>query len=299
MTSVGFVGLGTMGAPMARNVLKAGHALTVFDLNPVAVKKLVEAGARAAASPREVAQQSEIVITMLPDAPDVEAAVLGADGIGHGLRAGSLYIDMSTIDPQTTQRIGAWLAQRGVDMIDSPVGKTVEHAIAGTSTLMIGGDAAVLERARPILSSMGADLIHCGGLGMGQAMKLTNNLLASVLITASSEALVAGAKAGLTLDTMINVLKTTMAWNQQLAVAMHNRALKGDFEPGFMVKLAHKDCRLALAMNDALGVETPVGGATLAVLREAMDAGMAGKDVGAVLKLREDATGVQVRLAGA
>ncbi|TPM32838.1 NAD(P)-dependent oxidoreductase [Mesorhizobium sp. B2-3-4] len=299
MTSIGFVGLGTMGAPMARNVLKAGHALTVFDLNPASVARLVDAGAKAAASPREVAAGAEVVITMLPDAPDVEAAVLGADGIGHGLKPGSLYIDMSTIDPQTTQRIGAWLAARGVDMLDSPVGKTVEHAIAGTSTLMIGGDAALVERARPILSSMGADLIHCGALGMGQAMKLTNNLLASVLITASSEALVAGAKAGLTLDTMVSVLKTTMAWNQQLAVAMHNRALKGDFEPGFMVKLAHKDCRLALAMNEALGLEAPVGAATLAVLAETMDAGMAGKDVGAVLKLREDAAGVQVRLSAA
>ncbi|MDX8530279.1 NAD(P)-dependent oxidoreductase [Mesorhizobium sp. VK25A] len=299
MTEVGFVGLGTMGAPMARNVLKTGFGLTVFDLNPASVAKLVDAGARAAASPREVAERSEVVITMLPDAPDVEAAVLGENGIGHGLKSGSLYIDMSTIDPQTTQKIGSWLAQRGVDMIDSPVGKTVEHAIAGTSTLMIGGDAAVLERARPVLSAMGADLIHCGALGMGQAMKLTNNLLASVLITASSEALVAGAKAGLTLDTMISVLKTTMAWNQQLAVAMHNRALKGDFEPGFMVKLAHKDCRLALAMNEALGLEAPVGAATLAVLGETMDAGMAGKDVGAVLKLREDAAGVQVRLASA
>lgn len=298
MTSVGFVGLGTMGAPMASNVLKGGHALTVYDLNPAAVKKLVETGAKAAASPREVAERSDVVITMLPDAPDVETAVLGADGIGEGIRSGSLYIDMSTIDPGTTQRLGAWLAERGVEMIDSPVGKTVDHAIAGTSTLMIGGDAAVIERARPILSTMGTDLIHCGALGMGQAMKLTNNLLASVLIAASSEALVAGAKAGLTLDTMVSVLKTTMAWNQQLAVAMHSRALRGDFEPGFMVKLAHKDCRLALGMNDALGIDTPVGRATLAVLQETMDAGMAGKDVGAVLKLREDEAGVQVRLAG-
>ncbi|MCP4559331.1 MAG: NAD(P)-dependent oxidoreductase [Bosea sp.] len=296
MTAVGFIGLGTMGTPMARNLVKAGHALTVYDLNAAAVAKLVEAGAAAAPSPAAVAGASEVVITMLPDAPDVEKAVLGPGGIGEGLRPGSLYIDMSTIDPQTTQTVGAALKAKGVDMLDSPVGKTVEHAIAGTSTLMIGGDAAVLERARPVLSAMGQDLIHCGGLGMGQAMKLTNNLLASVLITASSEALVCGAKAGLTLETMISVLKTTMAWNQQLAVAMHNRALKGDFEPGFMVKLAHKDCCLALAMNRSLGIETPVGAATLAALQEAIEAGLAGKDVGAVLKLREDTAGVQVRL---
>jgi 4-hydroxybutyrate dehydrogenase/sulfolactaldehyde 3-reductase len=182
-------------------------------------------------------------------------------------------------------------------MIDSPVGKTVEHAIAGTSTLMIGGDAAVIERVRPVLKTMAADLIHCGVLGMGQAMKLTNNLLATVLMAASAEALVAGKKAGLTLETMISVLKTTMAWNQQLAVSMHLRALKGNFDPGFMVKLAHKDCRLALAMDKDLGVDAPVGAATLKALQEAIDRGLANNDVGALLKLREEAAGVQVRLS--
>jgi 3-hydroxyisobutyrate dehydrogenase-like beta-hydroxyacid dehydrogenase len=296
MTTVGFIGLGTMGGPMARNILNKGFDLVAFDVNAKAVQALVEAGAKAANSAADLASRADVVITMLPDSPDVEAVVLGPGGLLEGFRPGSLYIDMSTIDPETTQRIGARLAQRQVAMLDSPVGKTVEHAIAGTSTLMIGGDAETLERARPVLSAMGTDLIHCGALGMGQAMKLTNNLLATVLITASSEALVAGAKAGLSLDTMISVLKTTMAWNQQLAVAMHNRALKGDFEPGFMVKLAHKDCRLALAMNHSLGLSAPVGAATLAVLQESMDSGLANKDVGAVLKLREDAAGLQVRL---
>jgi 4-hydroxybutyrate dehydrogenase/sulfolactaldehyde 3-reductase len=234
---------------------------------------------------------------MVPDAPDVEKIALGPDGILAGMRRGGVYIDMSTIDPATTQRVGKAFAEKGVDMIDSPVGKTVEHAIAGTSTLMIGGDAAVLERVRPVLKTMGAELIHCGALGMGQAMKLTNNLLATVLMAASAEALVAGAKAGLTLETMISVMKTTMAWNNQLAVAMHMRALKGNFDPGFMVKLAHKDCRLALAMDRDLGVDAPVGAATLNALQEAIDKGLAGNDVGALLKLREDSAGVQVRFS--
>ena len=297
MTAVGFIGLGTMGAPMARNVLKGGHSLTVFDLNRDACDALKAAGANTAATPKQVAAASEVVITMVPDAPDVEKIALGPDGILAGIARGSVYIDMSTIDPATTQRVGKAFADAGVEMIDSPVGKTVDHAIAGTSTLMIGGDAAVIDRVRPILKTMGADLIHCGSLGMGQAMKLTNNLLATVLMAASAEALVAGAKAGLTLETMISVLKTTMAWNNQLAVAMHARALKGDFEPGFMVKLAHKDCRLALAMDRELGVDAPVGAATLKALQEAIDKGLAGKDVGALLKLREDSAGVQVRLS--
>lgn len=297
MTTIGFIGLGTMGAPMARNLLKGGHDLIVFDLNPKSVAQLVGHGARAAASIAEAAKAAEIVFTMLPDAPDVEAAATGDGGILENIRPGSVYVDMSTIDPATTRRIGARFRQKGVDMIDSPVGKTVDQAIAGTSTLMLGGDDAVITRVEPILRLMGQDLIRCGELGMGQAMKLVNNLLASVLITASSEALVAGRKAGLTLDTMISVLKTTMAWNNQLAIAMHARALKGDFEPGFMVKLAHKDCRLAIGMNQELGVSTPVGSATLEALAEAMAQGLANKDVGAVLKLREDEAGVTVRLA--
>lgn len=299
MAAVGFIGLGTMGAPMARNVLKGGHALTVHDISERAVAAVVAAGATAAASPRAVAAASDVVITMLPDAPDVEAAAEGPDGILAGLRPGAVYVDMSTIDPETTKRVGAKVAARGAAMIDSPVGKTVEHAIAGTSTLMIGGDPAVIERVRPVLECMGESLIRCGDLGMGQAMKLTNNLLATVLISASAEALVAGAKAGLSLETMISVLRTTMAWNQQLAVAMHNRALKGDFAPGFMVKLAHKDCRLAMAMNAALGLDAPVGAATVATLKEAIDKGLAEADVGAVLKLREEAAGVSVRLPDA
>jgi 4-hydroxybutyrate dehydrogenase/sulfolactaldehyde 3-reductase len=282
---------------MARNVLKGGHGLTVFDLDKAACDALAAAGAKVAASPKDVAAAAEVVITMVPDVPDVEKIALGPNGILAGMKRGSVYIDMSTIDPTTTQRIGKAFAAKGLDMIDSPVGKTVEHAIAGTSTLMIGGDAAVIERVRPVLKTMAADLIHCGVLGMGQAMKLTNNLLATVLMAASAEALVAGKKAGLTLETMISVLKTTMAWNQQLAVSMHLRALKGNFDPGFMVKLAHKDCRLALAMDKDLGVDAPVGAATLKALQEAIDRGLANNDVGALLKLREEAAGVQVRLS--
>ncbi|WP_201831064.1 NAD(P)-dependent oxidoreductase [Microvirga zambiensis] len=299
MTSVGFIGLGTMGGPMARNVLKGGHDLVVLDINQAAVAKLTGEGAKAAASPKEVAQASEIVITMLPDAPDVERAVLGPDGILAGLRPGSVYIDMSTIDPATTQRIGRLVTEKGAAMIDSPVGKTAEHAVAGTLTLMIGGEEAVIERVRPILGLMGSDLIRCGDLGAGQAMKLINNLLASILLEASVEALVSGVKVGLTLDTMISVLKTTMAWNNQLAIAMHNRALKGDFEPGFMVKLAHKDCRLAMSMNEGLGLKAPVGAATLAALQEALDEGLGTNDVGSLLRLREKAAGVTVRLGQA
>ena len=294
---VGFIGLGTMGAPMARNVGKKGHSLVVFDVNRASVDALVASGATAAASPKDVAAASDIVITMLPDAPDVERAALGHDGIVHGIRPGAIYVDMSTIDPGTTRKVAAAIHAKGASMIDSPVGKTADAAVAGTSTLMVGGDPAVIARARPVLDCMGTDIFHCGALGAGQTMKLLNNLLAAAIGEASVEALVAGTKAGLTLDLMMSVLRTTMAWNQHLAISMPKRPLAGDFTPGFMMKLAHKDCRLALGMVDALGVKAPVGHAALASLQEGLDRGLSENDVGALLKLREEPVGVKVRLA--
>ncbi len=294
---VGFIGLGTMGAPMARNILGNGHRLIVSDLAAASVAALVAAGATAATTPREVAAGSDIVITMLPDAPDVERVALGPDGVVEGIRPGTIYIDMSTIDPATTRKVGAAIAAKGAAMIDSPVGKTADAAVAGTLTLMVGGDAAVVARCRPVLDCMGTDFFHCGALGAGQTMKLINNLLATAVSEASIEALVTGTKSGLGLDTMMSVLKTTMAWNNALAIALPKRPLAGDFDPGFMLKLAHKDCRLALQMVESLGVTAPVGRAAFASLEEGLAHGLQDHDVGALLKLREEAAGVQVRLA--
>jgi 4-hydroxybutyrate dehydrogenase / sulfolactaldehyde 3-reductase len=293
---IGFIGLGTMGAPMARNILNKGHRLIVSDVAPAAVASLPAAGATAATTPKEVAAGSEVVITMLPDGPDVERVALGADGIVAGIRPGSVYIDMSTIDPDTTRRIGEAVAAKGAAMIDSPVGKTADHAVAGTLTLMVGGPAEIVARCRPLLDCMGTDFFHCGDLGAGQTMKLINNLLATAVSEASIEALVTGTKSGLTLDTMMSVLRTTMAWNNALAIALPKRPLAGDFSPGFMLKLAHKDCRLALEMARRVGVITPVGRAAFASLDEAMQRGLHDDDVGALLKLREEAAGVEVRL---
>jgi len=294
--NVGFVGLGTMGKPMARNLLNKGHRLVVADTQPAPVAELLGAGARAAATPKEVAAASEIVITMLPDAPDVVEVALGAGGIVAGIQRGAVYIDMSTIDPGTTRRIGAAIGDRGATMIDCPVGKTADAAIAGTLTLMAGGSADAVARCRPVLECVGTDFFHCGELGAGQTMKLINNLLATAVSEASIEALVTGTKSGLTLDTMLSVLRTTMAWNNALAIAMPKRPLAGDFSPGFMMKLAHKDCRLALQMVEGLGVTAPVGRAAFASLEEGLQRGLADLDVGALLKLREEPVGVQVRL---
>jgi 3-hydroxyisobutyrate dehydrogenase-like beta-hydroxyacid dehydrogenase len=294
--TVGFIGLGMMGQPMARNIQKHGHPMVVFDVVEAALLPLVEGGARAASSPREVAASCDVVITMLPDAPDVEQAALGPDGIIEGLGPDAVYVDMSTIDPGTTRRIGAAFAARGLRSMDCPVGRTQDHAVAGTLLLMAGGEPAVIERARPVLMCMGESLVVCGGLGCGQAMKLTNNCLAASILAANCEALVTGIKAGLSLDLMREVIAGTMAANAGLSTSLPKKALAGDFSPGFMVPLAHKDVRLALDLARSLGVSTPIGSAAFANLGEARAQGMERDDVSSVLRLREQEAGVEVRL---
>jgi 4-hydroxybutyrate dehydrogenase/sulfolactaldehyde 3-reductase len=294
--TVGFIGLGTMGRPMARNIQKHGHPMVVFDVVEAALAPLVEAGARAAGSPQQVAAASDVLITMLPDAPDVEQAALGPEGIIEGLRPHAVYVDMSTIDPTTTRRIGKAFAERGLRTMDCPVGRTQDHAVAGTLILMAGGDAAVIEQARPVLMCMGETLFHCGELGCGQAMKLTNNCLAASILAATCEALVTGVKAGLSLDLMREVIGGTMAANAALSTSLPKKALSGDFTPGFMVHLAHKDVRLALDLARSLGISMPVGSATFATLGDARAHGLERHDISSLLRLREQEAGLEVRL---
>ncbi len=295
MQTIGFIGLGTMGAPMALNVLKHGYKLTVLDSSRAAAR-LVAAGAQSAPSPQAIAAASECVITMLPGPADVESVATGPDGIAAGIGKGAVYIDMSTIDPGTTRRVGAIISGRGAHMVDCPVGKTAEHAVSGTLTLMAGGPEEVVARVRPVLAAMGSECFYCGPLGSGVTVKLINNLLAASIHAANVEALVAGVASGLKLDLILQVLKTTMAWNSSLANGMPKRGLVGNFEPGFMLKLGQKDARLAVAMNTALGLKTPLGEGTLATLNECLAAGYGDDDVAAMLKLRERAAGVHVRL---
>ncbi len=295
--NVGFIGLGVMGAPMAANILKGGHALTVFDLDQAAMARLTALGARAATSPREVGAASDIVVTMLPLPAHVEQVVLGPNGVAEGMQRGGLVIDMSTIDPQTSRRVGRALRERGMGLVDSPVGKTSEHAVTGTLTLMVGGEAADIERAKPVLNCMGNQTFLCGGPGAGHAMKMTNNLLATTIMCANTEALAIGVKEGLTLELMVEVMKTTMAWNQQLAVAMPKKAFIGDDSPGFMVKLAAKDVRLAVDAAKALGFDAVVGAGALATLDRAAAMGYGERDTAALMKIREDELGIKVRPA--
>ena len=297
MLKVGFIGLGVMGGPMAMCVLKSGHPLTVYDLDPAAVKRLTDAGATAVATPKEVGAASDVVVTMLPEPQHVKQVVLGPNGVAEGLKKGGVVIDMSTIDPYTSQEVGAALKKLGIDMVDSPVGKTSEHAATGTLTLMIGGEQHAIDKVKPVLEKMGSDFYYCGGPGMGHAMKITNNLLATTIMAANTEALSIGAKCGLTLELMMEVMKTTMGNNVQLYNAMPKKAFKGDDSPGFMIKLAGKDVRLACELARKQGFEPLVGAGAQATLDRAMKLGLGERDTAALLFLREKELGIKVRPA--
>ena len=295
-TRVGFVGIGTIGKPMALNIRKGGYELAVFDLNQQAVAELIEVGATGKASPAAVAEVSDIVITMVPDAPDVTKAAIGPGGVIEGLASGGLYIDMSTVDPATTRANGAEMAKRGIKMIDAPVGRMVENAYEGTLSIMVGGESEDVERAMPILRCMGTDITHCGPLGNGHAVKLVNNYISGGILALLSEGLTFGAKAGLELETMLEVVGNTFAASGIMTKMLPNKAFKGDFSLGFKTTLSHKDIRLALGLAEAAGLDAPVGHGVLETLRRTIDEGHGDEDFCSMFKVNEAKAGVEVRL---
>ena len=298
-STIGFIGLGTIGLPMATNLLKAGYRMNVHDLNPVPLAEMTGQGATALGSPAEVAKVSDVIITMVPDAPDVEQVALGPQGIIHGIRPGCLYMDMSTIDPGTTRKVGAAIRAKGARMVDCPVARTVDHARAGTLAIMMGGERADVEAVQPILNCLGDTFTYCGPLGNGEAMKLVNNYISASVTAIHAEALSFGIKAGLSLENIMQVVGGTFAGTRQLAELFPAKAFKGDFRPGFFVRLSLKDTRLALTLAREMGVDTPVGRGVYETLEKTCAAGYATDDMSSMLRLREEQAGVRIRLASA
>jgi 4-hydroxybutyrate dehydrogenase / sulfolactaldehyde 3-reductase len=264
MQKIGFVGLGQMGGAMSRNLVKAGHSLQVYDLDAAAVAAVVEAGAAAAESPAAAAAGVEVVFTMLPIGAIVEQACFGPKGIAQGIAKGAVVVDMSTILPAETKRIGERLAEQGVGMVDAPVGRTSAHAVAGTSTFMVGGAPEDIERVRPLLLAMGEQVTVCGPLGAGATMKLVNNYISAVVNLATAEGMAMGQKAGLDLQIMAEVLSHTPAGRGHITTTWPEKALKDDPSPAFMLDLATKD--LGLAVDLAANLKVPL--ATGAVSRQ-------------------------------
>jgi 4-hydroxybutyrate dehydrogenase/sulfolactaldehyde 3-reductase len=294
--NVGFVGLGVMGRPMAANLCRRGFEVYVHDCVASAVAALSGLGARPCPTPRAVAESSEAVITMLPNGPDVEAVVLGPEGVAAGMKPGGLVVDMSPVDPEVTRRAGRALEARGLRMLDAPVGRSSAHAAQGKLLIMVGGAAEDLERMRPAFEAMGDTVIHCGPLGSGEAMKLVNNYLSIAAAAITSEALVLGAKAGLGAELMLRVLTGTLATNGHLTAGFPARILRGDTEPGFTIDLAHKDLGLALGMGARLGVPLAGGAVCRELYTHARAAGKGRLDWSAVLTVVEEVAGCRVRL---
>ncbi len=254
---IGFIGLGVMGLPMARNLRRAGYPLAVHDRAPGRARALIAAGATAAASARAAAAGSEVVVTMLPDGPDVEAVVLGPGGVLAGARPGTLLVEMSTIAPAVARRVAAEAARRGVRMLDAPVSGGAAGAAAGTLAIMVGGAAEDLARARPVLEVLGGTLAHCGASGAGQVAKACNQVAVAGILGVLAEALVLGARAGLAPEALIGLLQGGAARTRLLD--LHGPALLArDFTPGFTVRLQRKDLRIALETGRGAGVPLPL-----------------------------------------
>jgi 4-hydroxybutyrate dehydrogenase/sulfolactaldehyde 3-reductase len=265
MATIGFIGLGNMGRPMASNLVRKGFSLVVYDVVASPVEALAALGARAARTAGQVAESCEVVITMLPDSAVVEDVIAGPGGVLAHARAGSLIMDMSTIDPLVTDRLAAAAKKKSVVFVDAPVGRLASHAERGESLFMVGADDAAFARVKPLLEAMGTTIHHCGGIGTGMRTKLVNNCLAIISCQLNAEALALSQRFGLSLRKTLDVLYGTTATNGQLAIAWPAKVLRGDTEPGFSIDLAHKDLTLIVQAGNAVKVPMPIA----AVAREA------------------------------
>jgi 3-hydroxyisobutyrate dehydrogenase-like beta-hydroxyacid dehydrogenase len=291
---IGFIGIGQMGRHMSRRILEAGHELTVNDINKEAAAPLIQKGAAWADTPAAVARDCRVVISSLPKPQDVEAVVYGKDGLMQGWRKGDIYIDMSTNSPTLIRRIAGDAKAKGVSVLDAPVSGGVKGADAGTLAIMVGGEAAALEKARPILETMGQRIFAVGGPGNGNVVKLINNLISLICNSASAEGFALGMKAGIDPAMLLEIIKVSTGDNW-CARQYPNTVFKGNFEPGFKVSLAYKDINLALGLGRENGVPLPVGEAVKKDLEDTIAAGYQDKGIDAVILTRENATGVKVR----
>jgi 2-hydroxy-3-oxopropionate reductase len=288
--TIGFIGLGIMGRPIARNLIKAGYPLVVHNRSRAAVEELVGAGAKAATSPREVAGACDVLITMLPNSPDVEQVVLGKDGIIEGGRRGLIFVDMSTISPIVTQKLGKALEPKGVQMLDAPVSGGEKGAIDGALSIMVGGDKGVFDQVLPIFQAMGKTITYLGPLGFGGFTKLANQIIVAVNLTALGEALTLARKAGLDRELTLKALAGGLAGSRCLDQKAPNY-VQGSYKPGFKVDLHYKDLGLIMEAARALGVPLPA----TAVVQELFNAlrvrGRGQLDHSAVITLLEDLAG--------
>jgi 2-hydroxymethylglutarate dehydrogenase len=290
---VGFIGVGNMGNPMAFNVLKAGFSMTVFDTNPKAMENLLQAGARRAGSAREAVEQSEILLTSLPASLDVEASYLEPGGLVERAKPGTILIDLSSVLPSTPRKIEPRAKARGVHFLEAPVSGGVSGAQAGTLAIMVGGDPAVLERARPVLRPIGPNIFHVGTVGAGNTVKAINNMMACVNALAMMEGLALGVKAGLDPMTIYEVVKASSGGSKALE-RIPRSLLPRNFEPGFKVQLMNKDLETFTTIAKELHVPISFANVAQRYQQAALAAGLGEQDTSVVMTLIERLAAVQV-----
>ncbi|MYD72634.1 MAG: NAD(P)-dependent oxidoreductase [Acidobacteria bacterium] len=284
---VGFIGLGVMGRPMALNLLHARHDVTVWARRPETAEPLVERGAAAAASPAALAARCDVVFTMLTGTADVEQVLLGDDGVAGGAEAGLVVIDTSTIDPLATRKLAAALAERRIDMLDAPVSGGPHGARDATLSIMVGGDAAVLERVRPLLDVVGAKVRHMGGHGAGQATKACHQLLLLVTAQGVAESLALARRAGLDVGQVREAMLDGMASSRVLDF-FGDRMARRDFAAGIESRLYHKDLDIVLGLAHTLGVSLPAGAVTMQFINGLHGRGLGRDDLSSLIRLVEE-----------
>ncbi|MCS7116721.1 MAG: 2-hydroxy-3-oxopropionate reductase [Nitrososphaerota archaeon] len=291
---IGFIGLGVMGKPMSKNLLKAGYSLVVYDIRPEPVEELVKLGAERANSPKEVAEKCNIIITMLPDGPDVEQVILGPNGVLEGLRKGSIVIDMSSISPIVAKRVAMEVEKKGGEMLDAPVSGSEPSAIEGTLAIMVGGKEEVFKKCLPIFQAMGKTITLVGGSGAGQIAKLANQIIVALNIAALSEALVLATKAGLDPEVVFQAIRGGLAGS----MVMERKApmiMDRNFKPGFRIKLHQKDLRNVMQAATEYNVPLPFTSLAYQVLNALVNEGKGDLDHSAIVLFLEDLAKAEVK----
>ncbi len=294
MSTIGFIGLGTMGRPMAKNLIKAGHSLVFFARKDEIAAEFTALGAQRAATPAEVTRRCEFIITIVTADPQVTEIALGKDGIIEAAAKGKLLIDMSTVGPATEQSIAAKLRERGMSMIDAPVSGGPWGAEAGTLAIMVGGEQADYDRALGVLQAMGKHLFHVGPIGSGQTVKLINQMVGGGIMALIAEGFVLGRAAGVNLESLLSVMLVSSANSTVLDARGKKFLLANQFTPGFMAELMRKDMSLAVEMADGLKVPTPVAASALQQYTTTINQGHGQDDFSAIVKVCERAAGVQL-----
>jgi 2-hydroxy-3-oxopropionate reductase len=294
VSNIGFVGLGIMGGPMCRNLRKAGHRLVVYDIVPALVERVTGDGVSPAGTAREAAERSEIVITMLPDGPEVEQAILGPAGVLEGARPGSTIVDMSSISPLVAQKVGAAATAKGVRFLDAPVSGGEPKAVDGTLAIMVGGETKVFEEMEPVLKSMGSSVTLTGPVGAGNVTKLANQIIVACNIAAMGEALVLASRAGLDPDVVFNAIKGGLAGSTVLN-AKAPMVISRNFKAGFRIRLHQKDLRNALLAAESMKVALPLTSTVQQMLMALMNQGKGDLDHSAIVTFIEEMAGIEVK----